>query len=114
MAKFYDAIGYGEAQEVDPGVYEDVITERKLYGDVLADTRQMREGGQVNQDLAINNSISVNADAYAYQNILKIRYIRWLGAYWNVTNVEVKTPRIILRMGGLYNGPRPTPPSGDL
>ena len=38
-AKFYGEIGYGETVETSPGVYEDIIVERKYYGDVIRNTR---------------------------------------------------------------------------
>ena len=34
-----------------------------------------------------------------------IKYIRWMNAVWNVTNVEVLYPRLILTIGDVYNGP---------
>lgn len=104
MAKFHGAIGYGESVETRPGVWEDVVVERQYYGDVLRNTRKLTEGEYLNQDLRVNNSISIVADAYAYEHFFAIRYIRWMGALWTVTDVEVQRPRLILRMGGVYNG----------
>jgi hypothetical protein len=105
MAKFYGEIGYGVTEEVRPGVYQDVITEYKYYGDVIRNTRRLENGDKVNNDLSVGNSISVVADAYANQNFFAIRYVRWAGALWTVSEVEVQSPRLILRLGGVYNGP---------
>jgi len=106
MAKFYGAIGYGEATETSPGVYEDVITEYPYYGDVIRNTRKLREEtNKVNDDISVQNSISIVADAYANEHFFAIRYIRWQGALWKVTDVEVQMPRLLLRLGGVYNGP---------
>lgn len=104
MAKFYGVIGYGEFAEVVPGVWEDVITERKYYGDVLRNTRKMEDGEHLNNDLTVSNSISIVADAYANQHFFEIRYIKWMGTLWRISDVEVKSPRLILRIGGVYNG----------
>lgn len=104
MAKFYGKIGYGESVETAPGVYEDVITELSYYGDVLRNTRQLQTGENLNSDITVNNSISIVADAYANEHFFAIRYIEWMGTLWSVTDVEVKSPRLILRMGGVYNG----------
>lgn len=106
MAKFSGAIGYAESVKTAPGVYEDVITEKNYYGDVLRNTRQVRPGENLNSDISVSNSISVVADAYASSHFFAIRYIKWAGAYWTVTNVEVQAPRLILELGGVYNGPR--------
>jgi hypothetical protein len=105
MAKFYGEIGYGETVEKSPGVWEDTITEKHYYGDVIRNSRSLKEGESVNNDLSVGNSISVVADAYANAHFFAIRYIRWAGALWTVKEVEVQSPRLILRLGGVYNGP---------
>jgi hypothetical protein len=111
MAKFYGVIGYGESLETAPGVVESVITERKAFGDVLRNTRQLKEGDKVNNDLTVNNSISIVADAYANEHFFAIRYISWMGTDWIVTDVDVQRPRLILRLGGVYNGQKGRPAS---
>lgn len=105
MAKFYGPIGYGESVESVPGVWGDVIIELPAYGDVLRNSRTLREGAQINDDLTVGNSISIVADAYANEHFFAMRYIKWAGALWTVANVDVQSPRLILRLGGVYNGP---------
>lgn len=105
MAKFYGKIGFGESVERAPGVYVDQIVSRNYYGDVIRNTRTLREGEKVNFDLSVGNSISIVADAYANEHFFAIRYVSWSGALWTVTSVEVKSPRLILQLGGVYNGP---------
>ncbi|MCA1806977.1 MAG: hypothetical protein LC687_03870, partial [Actinobacteria bacterium] len=56
-------------------------------------------------DLSVGNSISIVADAYANEHFFAIRYIRWAGTLWTVQNVDVESPRLVLRLGGVYNGP---------
>lgn len=104
MAKFYGEIGYGHTVETVPGVWEDVITERKYYGDVLRNTRGVQEGDKINNDLTVGNSISIVADAYAHEHFFAMRYIKWAGTYWTISNVEVQRPRLLLQLGGVYNG----------
>lgn len=105
MAKFYGKIGYGAAVETSNGVWEDVITEHNYYGDVIRNTRRLADGQDLNADLSVSNSISIVADAYANENFFAIRYIEWAGALWTVTDVEVQSPRLLMRLGGVYNGP---------
>lgn len=107
MAKFYGEIGYGETVESAPDVFRDVITERKHYGDVLRNARNLVEGDKVNNDLSVNNSISIVADAYANEHFFAMKYIKWAGTLWIVSNVDVQPPRLILRLGGVYHGPTP-------
>lgn len=107
MAKFYGPIGYGESVESVPGVWQDVITEVNAYGDVLTNSRTLEQGANVNDDLTTGNSISIVMDAYSSEHFFAMRYISWLGTLWIVQNVLVQRPRLILRLGGVYNGPRP-------
>ena len=110
MAKFFGEIGYGETVETSPGVWQDTIVEHKYYGDVVRNTRKLREGDKVNDDLSVSNSISIVADAYANEHFFAIRYIRWAGTLWTVSDVEVQSPRLLLRLGGVYNGPKAPAP----
>lgn len=110
MAKFYGSVGYGETVETRPGVWEDQIIEKQYYGDVVRNTRQLREGEHLNNDLSVSNSISIVADAYAFEHFFAIRYVSWAGARWTVSEVDASSrPRLLLRLGGVYNGPRATP-----
>lgn len=111
MARFYGEIGYaGETVEVRPGVWEDVITEFKYRGDVLRNARGLEAGVSVNDDISVSNSISIVADAYAREHFFAMRYIKWQGALWKIVEVEVERPRLLLRLGGVYNGPTATTP----
>lgn len=106
MAKYYGKIGYGVAEETVPGVYRDVITEKYYYGDVVRNTRKLSDSEHLNNDLTVSNSISIVADAYANNHFFAMRYIEWAGTLWIVSDVEVKSPRLLLRLGGVYNGPK--------
>lgn len=103
MAKYYGQIGYVETIETTPGVYEEQITERNYYGDVIRNARRLEGANVINDNIVVNNSLSIVADAYAFQNFFAIRYARWMGVLWKVTNVEVQSPRLILTLGGVYN-----------
>lgn len=105
MARFYGRVGYGETVETSPGVYQDDIVEFMYYGDVVRNTRRLAEGENLNKDLSVENSISIVADAYANEHFFAIRYVEWAGTLWTVTQVEVERPRLLLRLGEVYNGP---------
>lgn len=107
MAKFHGKVGYGSTSESSPGVHTETITERLYFGDVIRNSRQLKDGESINDDLSVGNSISIVADAYANEHFFAIRYVEWAGALWKVSNVEVQSPRLILRLGGVYNGPTP-------
>lgn len=110
MARFFGKVGYGESVETTPGVWVDNIVEYSYYGDVVRNSRELREGQVLNDDLSVQNSISIVADAYANEHFFAIRYVEWAGTLWTVDTVEVLIPRLLLRLGKVYNGPTPAAP----
>ena len=104
MAKFYGKIGYASTVETKPGVYEEQIVERSYYGDLIRNTRRLQSADQVNDNINISNEISIVADPYATNNFHTMRYAVFMGTKWKISNVEVSYPRLILTLGGVYNG----------
>ena len=107
MARFYGEVGYGKTIENPPnsGIWSDDISEFAYYGDVVRNSRSTQEGDKLNDDLSVSNSISIVADAYANEHFFAIRYVSWAGTLWKVDSVTVESPRLLLRLGGVYNGP---------
>lgn len=108
--KFYGIVGYSETVEETgdrEGIWmQDKIRERRYYGDVLRNTRRWdNNADSTNDNLNINNQISIIADDFAYNHCDALKYVKWMGACWKITNVEVQRPRLILTIGGVYNGP---------
>ena len=106
MAKWYGKIGYAETVEVRPGVFKEQITEHEYFGDVLQNTRRLQTSDKVNDDINVSNRISIIADPFANENFHSMRYLSFMGTNWKVTTVEVSYPRLILTLGGVYNGER--------
>lgn len=113
--RFYGAVGYANSVEKSPGVWQEVITEISYYGDVVQNSRRLEPPPQVpptlNANVSLGNSFSIMADAYAYNNFVNMRYVCWKGKNWTITNVDVHRPRLILTIGGLWNGSTPGPAS---
>ena len=104
MAKFFGKIGYLMTAETTPGVWTEVITTREYYGDLIRNSRKIQTSDQLNDDINIANEISIVADPFAYQNFHSMKYVEFMGAKWKITTVEVQHPRLILTVGGIYNG----------
>lgn len=104
MAKFYGIIGYAVTKETEPGIYEELVVENAYYGDVLKDSRRLQERAKVNDDITISNRISIIADPFANNHFHSMRYVEMMGTKWKITDVEVAFPRLILSVGGVYNG----------
>ena len=104
MAKFYGVIGYAVTEETEPGIYEERIVEKEHFGDVVRNTRRLSNAAKVNDDITVSNQISIVADPFANNNFHSMRYVSFMGSKWKVTEVEVQYPRLILTLGGVYNG----------
>ena len=106
MAKWHGVIGYAETKETRPGIYEEVITEHSYTGNVLENTRRLQSSGQVNDDVEITMQISILADPIARMNFHNIRYVSYMGTKWKASSIRPRFPRLIMTLGGVYNGPQ--------
>lgn len=107
MAKWYGLVGYIKDTEVSPGTYLPEAVERPYFGDVIKAISKWKPASKVNDDIDVSSQISIVADPFAYQNFQSIRYVEFMGAFWEVTTIEPQYPRLILSVGGVYNGQRP-------
>lgn len=104
MAKWFGKIGYSITEKVEPGVYESTIKEISYRGDVLSSRWKRQDSGGINDNINISNVISIIADPFAYQNCSKMAYIEYLGELWKISDIEVQSPRLLITIGGVYNG----------
>lgn len=112
MAKFYGTIGFVVDTEVRKGVFVPVETPKTYRGDFVRNSKKWQTGISVNDDLNVNNEISIVADNFAFENFAWIRYVEYSGVRWKVTAVDIQRPRLILTIGGVYNGQQSTTASG--
>ena len=90
--------------ETNPGIWQEHITERACTGELLRNTRKLQGSDRVNSDITIANEISIIADPYANGNFHAMRHVTFMGARWKIESIEVQYPRLILSIGGIYNG----------
>lgn len=102
MAKWYGEIGFAETVETRPGVWVEQITKRNYYGDQTRLTRRLESSGGVNDNINVSNILSIVSDPYANEHFHSMRYVKFAGTAWKVTNVEVQYPRLLLTLGGVY------------
>ena len=111
MARFSTVIGFSIQQKTAPGVTENVITEKQFSGSVIRTAVKQQEGENLHKDLSLDISFSFVADPWVINNLFAMKYIKWRGALWTISNIdESQRPRLILRPGGVYNGPTPVVP----
>lgn len=108
MSKFFGPIGFVIDEETEPGsgIWVQVPTERNYRGEVNRISKRWDSSEHLNKNLNISNTISIVADPFVSNNLNAIRYIKWLGGYWEITSVDVELPRLTLSIGGAYNGPK--------
>lgn len=104
MGKWYGKIGYAETVENEPGSWVEQITERAYYGDVISSRWMRQSSDKVNGDINLSNRISVLADPFAIKKYSSMVYVEYAGSKWKISDVEVAYPRLILTVGGVYNG----------
>ena len=106
MAKWSGKIGYGIPEEVERGVWSDgQAVERTHYGDTISNRNKMQQAtDSTNTNISLMNNISIIADAFAMGNFGSMKYAIVRGIKWKITDIEVQYPRLILMIGGLFNG----------
>lgn len=104
MNKWYGKVGYVETAEIEPGVWDEKETVLEYYGELVKKSSKFRVSGDVNDDRDVSVELSIVADPYAENHFHSIRYVIFGGVKWKVNTVEPQRPRLILSLGGVYNG----------
>lgn len=104
MAKIRVIVGYAETSETAPGVWTAGIKEVTYSANQIRNSSKWQTSNSVNGNIDVNNQISILSDAYSVNNFQNIRYVKYRGAAWQVTSVEEQYPRLILNVGGVYDG----------
>jgi hypothetical protein len=114
MARFAGTVGFSLTGSLVNGVWKETGGERPYKGDILNDTISYQQDEKVNDDVRLSQRISINSDRFAMQNYHLIRYVVFKdmpGTLWEVTSVTIERPRLILSLGGVYDGTRKTDPA---
>lgn len=105
MPKFRGVIGFAKPVETEPGIHVEDIVEKTYSGDLRRNNRRLEGSTSINDNINISNEISIIADPYLNHHFHEIRYAEFGGARWKVTSVDAtRRPRLILTLGGVYNG----------
>ena len=102
--KFSGSVGFETLVEVRPSNWQSVIVERRYRGDITRCSRRLQSADKVTDDITISNEIEILADAFAFENFSNIKYVVWMNTKWKVNTITVEPPRLILEIGGVYNG----------
>ncbi len=105
MAKFRGTIGFVYEIETSPDVWTQEAVERVYRGDKVRCSRRWEKTDSLNDDLVINEEISIVADSYLLENLYAMRYVKIGDVAWRITSISQERPRVVLDIGGIYNGP---------
>ena len=105
MAKWFGKIGYSETVETTPGVWTPQDTVKEYYGDVIrGNARWSGNSESTNDNLTVNSQISIVSDPFAIDKFYFMKWIEFMGVKWEVSSVEPQLPRLLITLGGVWNG----------
>ncbi len=105
--KFHGIIGYDLTVERpdEPGVFDPSFIEKVATGDVLdMSSKWEKYNDSTNDNISLSKKISIMMDPFVVENFSRIRYVEYMGEKWRVESATPQYPRIILTLGGVYNG----------
>lgn len=100
--KWFGQIAFSNQSEVEPGVWEDEPVVRDYYGTLNKVSKKNESTAEINQDIAVTNTLSVIADPFLLDSFQNILYVTFGGAKWKVSSVSVGYPELTLTFGDLY------------
>lgn len=114
MARFHGKVGFTiYIDDQTTGIADEQVVERTYFGTVTEHRRSWNPSDMVTKDLRLSNQISITADDFAFKHSSAICYCEYMGGLWEVSSIRVVRPRIILNLGGVYNGARPPDTAGN-
>lgn len=106
--RYFGSVGFGKDVEepADSGKWVKQLTERSYSGEILNSTLRSSPS-DTGTEVSMDNRVAIVADPFAIENPNSIIYVEWDGVLWTVTSVEIRRPRLILTLGGVYRGVTP-------
>lgn len=104
MARYSGLVGYGVQVETTPGIWKTIDEARMMKGDIIRQNANIQDSGKVNDDITLNHRVSLVGDPYAFENYFNMKWVQIDGRKWKVTSIEVQRPRLIVTLGGVWNG----------
>lgn len=90
--------------ELEDGIYSEKIVEKTFVGEMIKNRVDVQNTNNLNDDLVLNNQISILASKFVYDNYSYMKYVEVLGVKWKIRSAEIQYPRLLLSLGGVWNG----------
>lgn len=104
--KFHGFLGFVKFVEsgTSPGKFDVVEEEIPVKGDLLRNALKYEPvEGNEKLNMAISNRFSFIAPNRVFENFEFLKFITWNNVRWNISNIEVNSPRLIVSISGVYN-----------
>ena len=110
MAKYSGMLGYVmPAKEDPPGIWKpSAVVEKLGRGDLFGQTINNEDVGGLSDGITVNNQLSIIMDPFVYRNLESLKYVILYGTRWEIQSLSINRPRVILTLGGVYNGEYPS------
>lgn len=105
--RYSGKVGYSIETEVSEGNWENITKEVLVTGSVIDEKYnnfKTSEYQTSNDSLTLQNRFSILFTKELLDNFPNIKYIIYNGIKWKVENVKLVHPRMILTVGGVWNG----------
>lgn len=104
MAKFSGLVGFQTQVETAPSVWTPIDQEVKVRGDLIKAGASSQNGDKVISEVSLNHRVSIVASSILPSDYYNIKYVELHNVKWTVTSIEIHPPRLVLSLGGVYNG----------
>lgn len=90
--------------EIEPGVYEPKVVVKTIKGDVVSNRYQHQNSDKSTIDnVRITNQLLIVANQFFNEHIANLVYIEFQGVKWKVESFDIRPPRVVVSLGGVYN-----------
>lgn len=94
-------------EEIERGTWiPEEIFEKQMVGEIYRNTRRASKNKTdgVADDIVFSTYISIILNPFVKENLTNIKYAEYLGTKWKITDLEIQYPRLLLTLGGVWNG----------
>lgn len=90
--------------ETEHGVYEPIVVVKAIKGSVVINHYQHQNSDKSTIDnVRITNQLSIVANQFLNEHISNLMYIEFQGVKWKVESFDIRPPRVVVSLGGVYN-----------
>ena len=110
MTKYAGKVGFVKLEKTKYDTFEEVVTEVSLTGDILQSGFNYKIRPYETDEPIPNVRVSLKSTSYLQSNLQYMRYLILDGSPYKIETLSNQRPRVVVTLGGVYNGNRPSNP----